>query len=88
VSAHSCRVIMADRAATERIVALHGHAAVDHVELPCNRKGKQRLGTVMQSVRMDERTKAELATLSEATGRSLNYLVRNPGLKLLGLWKG
>jgi len=42
----------------------------------------------MQSVRMDERTKAELATLSEATGRSLNYLVRNPGLKLLGLWKG
>ena len=42
----------------------------------------------MQSVRMDERTKAELATLSEARGRSLNYLVRNPGLKLLGLWKG
>ena len=42
----------------------------------------------MQSVRMDERTKAELATLSEATGRSLNYLVRNPGLNLLGLWKG
>jgi predicted DNA-binding protein len=46
------------------------------------------MGTVTQCVRMDERTKAELAALAEATGRSLNYLVRNPGLNLLGLWKG
>ena len=46
------------------------------------------MGTVTQGVRMDEPTKAELAAPSEATGRSLNYLVRNPGLKLLGLWKG
>jgi RHH-type transcriptional regulator, rel operon repressor / antitoxin RelB len=33
------------------------------------------MGTVTQSVRMDERTKAELAALAEATGRSLNYLM-------------
>ena len=33
------------------------------------------MGTVTQSVRMDERTKAEFAALSEATGRSLNYLM-------------
>jgi RHH-type transcriptional regulator, rel operon repressor / antitoxin RelB len=33
------------------------------------------MGTVTQSVRMDERTKAELVALAEATGRSLNYLM-------------
>ena len=33
------------------------------------------MGTVTQSVRMDERTKAELAALAEATGRTLNYLM-------------
>jgi len=33
------------------------------------------VGTITQSVRMDERTKAELASLVEATGRSMNYLL-------------
>lgn len=33
------------------------------------------MGTITQSVRMDERTKAELAALAEATGRTLNYLM-------------
>src|SRR5438128_1471930 len=33
------------------------------------------MGTVTQSVRMDERTKAALAALAEATGRTLNYLM-------------
>jgi predicted transcriptional regulator len=33
------------------------------------------MGTITQSVRMDEQTKAQLASLAEATGRTLNYLM-------------